>query len=204
MTYQRKWCKIDFKGSGNRVHFSFTGRYVMKKKIILACLLVLTTKAFGSDFKDFDSYTSKFKTINKKEEKTEIFNLTTAAEKQFKIKKELLWALMATESAFRNIKNGASIGYTQLQLLTARDVFEKNKAVLIKMGVSKPKTIKDLSNPKTQILISAAYIKDLKEKFNGNLRLALRAYNAGPSGYKKAKNDWYFDRIQKQMLVIPN
>lgn len=176
----------------------------MKKKIILACLLVLTTKAFGADFKGFDSYTSKFKTINKKEEKTEIFNLTTMAEKNFGIKKELIWALIATESTFRNIKNGASIGYTQLQLPTAKDVFEKNKTILIKLGVSKPKTTSDLKNPKTQILISVAYLKDLKEKFNGNMRIVLRAYNAGPSGYKKANNDWYYEKIKKQMLVIPN
>lgn len=176
----------------------------MKKKIILAFLLVLTTKAFGSDFKSFDSFTSKFKTINKKEEKSDIYNLTVIAEQNFGVKKELIWALIATESTFRNIKNGASIGYTQLQLPTAKDVFEKNKALLTKLGVSKPKTIKDLEKPKTQILISAAYLKNLKEKFNGNLRISLRAYNAGTSGYKKAKNDWYYEKIKKQMSAIPN
>ena len=60
----------------------------MKKKIILAFLLVLTTKAFGSDFKSFDSFTSKFKTINKKEEKSDIYNLTVIAEQNFGVKKE--------------------------------------------------------------------------------------------------------------------
>ena len=48
------------------------------------------------------------------------------------------------------------------------------------------------------------YLKNLKEKFNGNLRISLRAYNAGPSGYKKAKNDWYYEKIKKQMSAIPN
>ena len=174
----------------------------MKKKIILTFLLVLTTKAFGSDFKSFDSFKFKFKTINKKEEKSDIYNLTVIAEQNFGVKKELIWALIAVESSFRNIANGASIGYTQLQLPTAKWIFEKYEKQLLRLGVSKPKTRNDLFNPKTQILISSAYLNYLLKIYNGNWDTTLMAYNAGPNGWKKAKNHWYYQKIYKQMSKI--
>ena len=174
----------------------------MRKRLILVCLLLINFTMFGAEFKRFDAFTKKFETINKKEEKQNIYELTTIATKEFGIKKELIWALIAVESSFRNIANGASIGYTQLQLPTAKWIFEKYEKQLLRLGVSKPKTRNDLFNPKTQILISSAYLNYLLKIYNGNWNTTLMAYNAGPNGWKKAKNHWYYQKIYKQMSKI--
>ncbi|AKQ69992.1 Soluble lytic murein transglycosylase [Myxococcus hansupus] len=44
---------------------------------------------------------------------------------------------------------------------------------------------KDLSDPATNILAGAFYMKDMKEQF-GSIDLALRAYNSGPNGVDKS------------------
>ena len=174
----------------------------MEKRLVLVCLLLINFTMFGAEFKHFNAFTKKFETINKKEEKQNIYDLTTIAAKEFGIKKELLWALIAVESSFRNIANGASIGYTQLQLPTAKWIYEKYEPQLKKLGVSKPKTRTDLFNPKTQILISSAYLNYLLKMYKGNLNTTLMAYNAGANGYKKANNHWYYQKIYKQMSKI--
>lgn len=174
----------------------------MKKRLVLVCLLLTNFTTFGAEFKHFDAFTKKFETINKKEEKQNIYELTKIAAKEFGIKKELIWGLIAVESSFRNIANGASIGYTQLQLPTAKWIFEKYETQLSKLGVSKPKTRKDLFDAKTQILISSAYLNYLLKIYKGDLNTTLMAYNAGPNGWKKAKNHWYYQRIYKQMSKI--
>ncbi|MFP2905321.1 lytic transglycosylase domain-containing protein [Pyxidicoccus sp. 3LFB2] len=47
---------------------------------------------------------------------------------------------------------------------------------------------KNLSDPATNILAGACYMKDMKEQF-GNWDLALRAYNSGPSGVDRSNPD---------------
>ncbi|MCP3063889.1 transglycosylase SLT domain-containing protein [Myxococcus sp. K38C18041901] len=47
---------------------------------------------------------------------------------------------------------------------------------------------KDLSDPATNILAGACYMKDMKEQFGG-WDLALRAYNSGPNGVDKSNPD---------------
>jgi hypothetical protein len=47
---------------------------------------------------------------------------------------------------------------------------------------------KSLSDPATNILAGACYMKDMKEQF-GNWDLALRAYNSGPSGVDRSNPD---------------
>ncbi|MCP3097664.1 transglycosylase SLT domain-containing protein [Myxococcus sp. K15C18031901] len=47
---------------------------------------------------------------------------------------------------------------------------------------------KDLSDPATNILAGACYMKDMKEQF-GSWDLALRAYNSGPNGVDRGNPD---------------
>ncbi|MBZ4336349.1 lytic transglycosylase domain-containing protein [Corallococcus sp. AS-1-12] len=47
---------------------------------------------------------------------------------------------------------------------------------------------KDLSDPETNILAGAFYMKDMKEQF-GSDELALRAYNSGPNGVDRSNPD---------------
>ena len=165
----------------------------MVKRLFLGFFIIVNF-AQAANYKSFDVYTNGFKTIKKTEEKQKIYNLTKLVETEFKIKKELMWALIATESSFKNVTNGVSIGYTQIQLGTAKDIYKKYEQQLKSLGVKPPKTINDLKNPKTQILISGAYLRYLIDKFKDQ-NIALRAYNAGPAGFVKAKNSWYSKRI---------
>lgn len=174
----------------------------MCKRLFLVVLMLLAFKANAADFKSFDLFSSKFKTISNKEEKLKIFNLTVTAEKEFGIKKEIIWALIAVESSFRNINSGSSIGYTQLQLPTAKWIWEKYEKEMLFYKIKKPQSKSDLMDLKTQILISTAYLEFLTKYFNGNFKIALMAYNAGITGYKKANNYWYYEKIIKQKKQI--
>lgn len=152
-------------------------------------------RTLASDFNDFDHFSSKYKTISNKEEKLKIYNLTVVAGKEFNVKKELMWALIGTESSFKNIKTGSSIGYTQLQLPTAKWIWEKYKTKMLKEKIACPKVKSDLYDAKTQIFISTAYVDFLSKMFKGNLKTTMMAYNAGISGYKKVNNVWYYKKI---------
>ncbi|MBI2091758.1 MAG: lytic transglycosylase domain-containing protein [Deltaproteobacteria bacterium] len=45
--------------------------------------------------------------------------------------------------------------------------------------------IKNIYDPKTNILAGARYLSELLEKFNGDTKLMLAAYNAGPGAVRK-------------------
>ncbi len=90
--------------------------------------------------------------------------IATAAKKQ-SLQAELLHAVMKQESAFKpcavSIK-GAQ-GLMQLMPATARELH-----------------IDDVFDPEQNVQAGAAYLKQLLGRYNGDLRLALIAYNAGP------------------------
>jgi soluble lytic murein transglycosylase-like protein len=78
--------------------------------------------------------------------------------------------LVKIESEFKNTaqSNMAAIGLTQLRILTAR---------------AYDPTIdeSDLMNPEVNLRIGFRYLKDLLERFDNDLALALEAYNKGPT-----------------------
>ncbi len=81
----------------------------------------------------------------------------------------LAFRLVRTESGFNpNAKSKAgAIGYTQVLPSTAR---------LYEPGL----TNKQLFDRSTNLRLGFRYLRDLLERYNGNLRLALLAYNRGP------------------------
>ena len=81
----------------------------------------------------------------------------------------LAFRLVRTESGFNpNDKSKAgAIGYTQVLPSTAR---------LYEPGL----TNKQLFDRSTNLRLGFRYLRDLLERYNGNLRLALLAYNRGP------------------------
>lgn len=78
--------------------------------------------------------------------------------------------LVKIESDFKNSAQSyrAAIGLTQLQLLTAR-------------AYDPTVDPSDLMNPSTNLRIGFRYLKDLMERFDNDLALALEAYNKGPT-----------------------
>ena len=109
----------------------------------------------------YDSYTKKTYTYS------DIFK---AASEKYNISQELLEAVAYTESSFR--PNATSYcgaqGLMQLMPSTAKS-----------LGVS------DAYNPVENVMGGAKYLSQMLKKYNGNVSLALAAYNGGPGNVAK-------------------
>jgi soluble lytic murein transglycosylase-like protein len=83
---------------------------------------------------------------------------------------ELAFRLVKVESYFnpKATSSAQAIGLAQVQLRTAR---------FYEPGI----TLKQLYDPVTNLRIGFAYLHDLIQTYQGNLRLALLAYNRGPA-----------------------
>lgn len=83
---------------------------------------------------------------------------------------ELAFRLVEIESSFRQraVSPAGAIGYTQLRPSTART---------LEPGVTEA----DLFDPETNLRLGFRYLVRLLERYDGDLRLALLAYNRGPT-----------------------
>lgn len=79
----------------------------------------------------------------------------------------LLAALVEAESSFlpNAVSPVGAVGLTQVMPATARWLGERG----------------DLTNPDSNLAVGALYLSRLLERFDGNVELALAAYNAGPT-----------------------
>ena len=95
---------------------------------------------------------------------------------------ELLQALIATESGFnaRAVSPKGAVGLMQLIPPTAARYgvkAEKNAPIQVQ-----------LTDPKTNIQAGATYLRELLNRFPGEVELALAAYNAGEGAVQRAGN----------------
>ncbi|HEX2090916.1 MAG TPA: lytic transglycosylase domain-containing protein [Longimicrobiaceae bacterium] len=97
------------------------------------------------------------------------------AAQEHEIDPEIAFGLVRAESGFRTSATSpvGAIGLTQLMPRTAR---------WLEPGV----TTRELRDPATNLRIGFGYLRDLIEKYDGNERLALLAYNRGPGTVDKA------------------
>jgi soluble lytic murein transglycosylase-like protein len=86
------------------------------------------------------------------------------------ISPELAYRLIKVESNFRRSaeSHAGALGYTQVQLATAR-------------GYLPDVTAHDLYQRDTNLRVGFRYLRDLLRRFDGDLTLALVAYNRGPT-----------------------
>lgn len=84
------------------------------------------------------------------------------------------FGLVKAESSFRPkaVSPVGAIGLTQLMPATAR-------------GLRPGTTRRDLMKPETNLQLGFKYLKQLKDRYNGNEQLALTAYNRGPGTVDK-------------------
>ncbi len=90
----------------------------------------------------------------------------------YQVEEKLIWAVMESESAFNPnaVSTAGACGLMQLMPATA-----------VEMGVT------DIFDPAQNIAGGVQYLSRMLDLFNGNLDLALAAYNAGPENVKKYK-----------------
>ena len=107
-----------------------------------------------------------------------------------KLEPALLRAIIQVESNFnyRAVSRVGARGLMQIMPFTAKELGSK-KAL-------------DHRNPRANILAGAHYFRSLINRFGGNLRLAIAAYNAGPSAVKKHNGIPPFTETQKYVVRV--
>ena len=106
------------------------------------------------------------------------------------IEPKLAFGLVKTESAFKNraISHVGARGLTQVMPRTAKWMVPGTKA-------------EDLYDQKTNLKLGFKYLNQMIDKYNGDVRLALLAYNRGPGTVDKVlkrggdPNNGYADKV---------
>ncbi|WP_409253444.1 lytic transglycosylase domain-containing protein [Bacillus sp. SCS-153A] len=95
--------------------------------------------------------------------------INRAAEK-YNLPKKLIRAVISQESSFNPdaVSHAGASGLMQLMPATARS-----------LGVT------DVFDPEQNVFAGTKYLRQMMDKYNGNLELALAAYNAGPGNVDK-------------------
>lgn len=105
----------------------------------------------------------------------------------------LIMALIKVESNFREyaVSRAGAVGLMQLMPQTAAWISEKLNLTV------------DLSSAVDNIVIGIKYLQYLIDLYDGNLDLALRAYNAGPARITMENNisSGYLSRIKSYYLI---
>ena len=128
---------------------------------------------------DFSSYLQTTASLE------EIF---TEAANTYHVPKDLIKAIAKAESDFNpNATSGAGAqGIMQLMPATARE-----------LGVT------DSYDPYQNIMGGTKYISQMLEKYNGNVSLALAAYNAGSNNVEKYGGIPPFEETQNYVVKVP-
>ncbi|MBN2081000.1 lytic transglycosylase domain-containing protein [bacterium] len=116
---------------------------------------------------------------------------------EFNVPAPLIWAMMKKESNFRpdDVSSVGAVGLMQVMPATARWLDGKYN-----MGIGGG----DISEPRTNIRLGAAYIANLVEIFGaGQLRAIIHAYNGGDGNFRKWRDRYQTDDTLLTEL-IPN
>jgi soluble lytic murein transglycosylase len=109
----------------------------------------------------------------------------------------LVLSIMRQESAFDStaVSPAGARGVMQLMPATAQDVASRVSQV--------PATPEQLHDPHVSITLGTHYFASLLERYQGNVVLALAAYNAGPSRVARWIEQWPTLSIEEFIEHIP-
>ncbi len=98
-----------------------------------------------------------------------------AAAQQAKLPVDLVYGIVRQESLYRSdaLSSANARGLMQMTLDTARRTARK-------FG-RRPPSAEDLFNPATNVSLGAAHFRELLDRFDGQVPVALAGYNAGPN-----------------------
>ncbi|MGB9975738.1 lytic transglycosylase domain-containing protein [Thermovenabulum sp.] len=116
--------------------------------------------------------------------------------KEYGLDPYLIASVIKIESNFNpsSISNKGAVGLMQIMPSTAVWAAEK-------MGIKEEKI--DLMDPKTNIMIGTWYLSDLLREFQGDITLALAAYNGGRGNVREWVDRGLFDVKNKKEEEIP-
>ncbi len=111
-----------------------------------------------------DVIETKFTNISGKEEERSFHQIILRAAGQYQVDPDLIRAIIMTESGYnpRAVSKKGAMGLMQLMPETAEDL-----------------GLKDSFDPENNIYAGVRYFRTLLNRFDGNIKLALAAYNAG-------------------------
>jgi soluble lytic murein transglycosylase-like protein len=113
-------------------------------------------------------------------------NEVLSVAKETALEPALIHAVIATESKHNPHAKSLKGAYGLMQLMPA---------------TASRFNVKDKNDPKQNILAGSKYLKELLTMFNGDLKLTLAAYNAGPAVVQKYHNQ--IPPYQETMRYVP-
>ena len=152
---------------------------------VMLMLIVITGNLIGKTKKEL------VLEYNPKANASKIVFLCNKYEKEFHLKEDTLLALIAVESSFRNITNGKSLGYVQMQMPTLLDM---NTYYKVNKVTNKSQFMTSLENQIYYAGLHLQYLNTIIKSEKGSFL----AYNVGLGAFKKGKyNIKYYNKIIK-------
>ncbi len=142
----------------------------------------------------YDRFLQRFERLrDRAERRHRLASAIIRAARKNDIDADLLFAVIAVESRFdpNAVSSVGARGLGQVMFSTAKSVAPH--------AVRHPS---DLRNVRKNLDVTARYLKQLLDEWDGDVRDALLAYHGGPSAPKKRGPDRYVERVQTYLTAL--